>query len=316
MDPHDISHSLHDIRAVGSVLVASATLMIHEWAVLFDQEVSLMWQSPWNLVKVLYLISRYSPILDVIIALEEHIRPRVIPKTCRTYDDISIMSASVGIAIAERKVYNDYRYSYELTIVHLPSYPDFADMCPVRELQESGLWAWYGVDDLGSRESLGSYQIFQIKFEPQPSPVLPGCYLASADPIFFICFASLLLLDALQLVLQLHKAIKIFRGSRTPFISTFFRDGILYYMCLFPLALANVLVIILAPSGLLDLLDTLMRVFHSTMCCRLLLGLRQAALSTETGTMPTARPVSSLMAFRTPTAYNEQSLSTQDSDMP
>ncbi|KAK0502842.1 hypothetical protein EDD18DRAFT_1345685 [Armillaria luteobubalina] len=314
MDPHDISHSLHDIRAVGSVLVASATLMIHEWAVLFDQEVSLMWQSPWNLVKVLYLISRYSPILDVIIALEEHIRPRVIPKTCRTYNDISIMSASVGIAIAEHKVYNDYRYSYELTIAHLPSYPDFADMCPVRELQESGLWAWYGVDAMNLWVLIRYFK--SSVFEPQPSPVLPGCYLASADPIFFICFASLLLLDALQLVLQLYKAIKIFRGSRTPFISTFFQDGILYYMCLFPLALANVLVIILAPSGLLDLLDTLMRVFHSTMCCRLLLGLRQAALWTETGTMPTVHPVSSLMAFRTRTAYNEQSLSTQDLDMP
>ncbi|KAK0228149.1 hypothetical protein IW262DRAFT_1349200 [Armillaria fumosa] len=298
MDPHDISHSLHDIRAVGSVLVASATLMIHEWAILFDQEVSLMWQSPWNLVKVLYLISRYSPILDVIIALEEHIRPRVNPRTCRIYDDISITSASVGIAIAE-------------LILILRTCALYGN-CKKVVYGLGTVWTTWVAVNLWVLIKYFKSSVFKS----QPSPVLPGCYLASADPIFFICFASLLLLDALQLILQLYKAIKLLRGSRTPLMSTFFRDGILYYMCLFPLALANVLVIILAPSGLLDLLDTLMRVFHSTMCCRLLLGLRQAALSTETGTMPTVRPVSSLMAFRTPTAYNEQSMSTQDSYMP
>ncbi|KAK0197534.1 hypothetical protein F5146DRAFT_50317 [Armillaria mellea] len=298
MDPHDVNQSLHDIRAVGSVLVASATLMIHEWAILFDQEVSLMWQSPWNLVKVLYLISRYSPILDVIIALEEHIRPRVNPKTCRIYDDISITSASVGIAIAE-------------LILILRTCALYGN-CKKVVYGLGTVWTTWVAVNLWVLIKYFKSSVF----EPQPSPVLPGCYLASADPIFFICFASLLLLDALQLILQLYKAIKLLRGSRTPLISTFFRDGILYYMCLFPLALANVLVILLAPSGLLDLLDTLMRVFHSTMCCRLLLGLRQAALLTETGTMPTARPVSSPMTFRTPTAYNEQSMSTQDSYIP
>ncbi|KAK0240558.1 hypothetical protein EDD85DRAFT_950412 [Armillaria nabsnona] len=274
MDPHDVSQSLHDIRAVGvgdtqltgrnlsiiltAVLVASATLMIHEWAILFDQEVSLMWQSPWSLVKVLYLISRYSPILDVVIAIEEHIRPRVNPKICRTYDDISI---------TERKVYNDYRYSCELTIVQPPSDPDFADMCPVWEQQESGLWAclyqtWVAVNLwvlIKYFKSSVSHHSSLLQVEPQRSPVLPGCYLASADPIFFICFASLLLLDALQLILQVYKAIKLLRGSRTPLVSTFFRDGVLYYMCLFPLALANVLVILLAPvkwlAGLVGHID-------------------------------------------------------------
>ncbi|KAK0502844.1 hypothetical protein EDD18DRAFT_1345690 [Armillaria luteobubalina] len=58
-----MSVNLFTILDPSYVLVASATVMIHEWSILFNQEVSLMWNSPWNLVKVLYLISRYSPIL-------------------------------------------------------------------------------------------------------------------------------------------------------------------------------------------------------------------------------------------------------------
>ncbi|KAK0483216.1 hypothetical protein IW261DRAFT_934804 [Armillaria novae-zelandiae] len=191
MDPHEVSQSLHDIRAVGSVLVASAALMIHEWAILFDQEVSLVWQSPWNLVKVLYLISRYSPILDVIIALEEHIRPQVNPKTCRIYDDISITSASVGVAIAE-------------LVLILRTCALYGN-CKKMVYGLGTVWTtWVGVNFW----VLTKYFKSSV-FEPQPSPVLPGCYLARADPIFFIGFASLLLLDALQLVLQLYKAIKL-----------------------------------------------------------------------------------------------------------
>lgn len=32
---------------------------------MFDQEVSLIWGSQWTLVKVLYLLSRYMPFVDV-----------------------------------------------------------------------------------------------------------------------------------------------------------------------------------------------------------------------------------------------------------
>ncbi|PBK96405.1 hypothetical protein ARMGADRAFT_1162874 [Armillaria gallica] len=297
MDPHDVSQSLHDISAVGYVSVASATVMIHEWAILFDQEVSLMWNSPWNLVKVLYIISRYFPILDVAITLQEHIQPQADPKTCLINYDISTMTTGVGITISEL-----------ILIVRT---------CALYGNRKKVIYGLGTVWTIWVSVNIWVVITFMKSsvFEYQPSLVLPGCYLASDNPIIFVCFASLLLLEVLLLILHVWKALRLLRESRNDLISTFFRDGVIYYMCLFPLTLANVLVILLAPVDMLDLLATLMRVFHSTMCCRLLLGLRQAGMSTETGTMPTAGPVSSFMAFRTPTAYNEQSTSTQDSSM-
>ncbi|KAK0502825.1 hypothetical protein EDD18DRAFT_607991 [Armillaria luteobubalina] len=112
-----------------------------------------------------------------------------------------------------------------------------------------------------------------------------------------------------MVVLTVWKAFKLFRGSTNLLISRFFRDGIIYYFCLFALTLANVLVILLAPNDMLDLLDTLLRVSHSTLCCRLLLGLRETAaiadISAQRGGMVTTLPVSGQMVFGTP-AINDQ----------
>ncbi|PBK77695.1 hypothetical protein ARMSODRAFT_3479 [Armillaria solidipes] len=236
-----------------------------------------MWNSPWNLVKILYLISRYSPILDVAIALQEHIQPQADPKTCLINNDISTMSTGVSVAISELILIvrtcalygNCKKVIYGLGTVWM-------------------IWVsaniWVVITFMKSSI-----------FEYQPSSVLPGCYLASDSPIIF--------------------ALRLLRGSRNDLVSTFFRDGVIYYICLFPLTLANVLVILLAPVDMLDLLDTLMRVFHSTMCCRLLLGLRQTAVSVQRGSIPTL-PVSSHIAFRTQTVDGgEESMSTQDSYM-
>ncbi|KAK0448310.1 uncharacterized protein EV420DRAFT_853206 [Desarmillaria tabescens] len=297
MDYHIFIQSLHDIRAVSYVLVASATLMIHEWSMLFEQEVTLIWHSPWNLVKILYLMSRYFPIIDVAIALQEHIQPRADPKICLINNNISTVSAGVGIAISELilivrtcALYGNYKRAvYGLGLV----------------------WAIWVSANIWVLITFMKSTVFEY----QPSSVLPGCYLASESPVIFVCFASLLLLEAVLLVLHVWKALRLLRGSRNALVSTFFRDGVIYYICLFPLALANVLVILLAPDDMLDLLDTLMRVFHSTMCCRLLLGLRQAAVATQRGSISTTLPISGHIAFGTQTVDGEGSMSTQDSCM-
>ncbi|KAK0197535.1 hypothetical protein F5146DRAFT_1218374 [Armillaria mellea] len=215
-------------------IIASATVM---WAVLFDQEVSLMWNSPWNLVKVLYLISRYSPILDVAIALQEHIQPHTDPKTCLINNDISTMSTGVGVAISEL-----------ILIVRTCA---LYGNCKKVIYGLGTVWTlWVSVN------IWVVIHVHEVKFEYQPSSVLPGCYLASDNPILFVCFASLLLLEVLLLILHVWKAFRLLRGSRNNLVSTFFRDGVIYYMCLFPLTLGNVLVILLAPGDMLDLLDT------------------------------------------------------------
>ncbi|ETW83514.1 hypothetical protein HETIRDRAFT_165796 [Heterobasidion irregulare TC 32-1] len=66
----DPASSVFNLRVVGYVEVVSATLLGYEWAILLDQEVSLIWNSPWNLSKILYLLSRYTPVLDMSLSMQ------------------------------------------------------------------------------------------------------------------------------------------------------------------------------------------------------------------------------------------------------
>ncbi|KAK0445483.1 hypothetical protein EV421DRAFT_1796828 [Armillaria borealis] len=150
-----------------------------------------MWNSPWNLVKVLYLISRYSPILDVAIALQEHIQPQADPKTCLINNDISTMSTGVGIAISEL-----------ILIVRT---------CALYGNCKKVIYGLGTVWTIWVSANIWVVITFMKSsvFEYQPSSVLPGCYLASDSPIIFVCFASLLLLEVLLLILHVWKALRL-----------------------------------------------------------------------------------------------------------
>ncbi|SJL04518.1 uncharacterized protein ARMOST_07885 [Armillaria ostoyae] len=89
MDLNYLIHSVRDARAIGYVVVASATIMVYEWSILLEQEVSLIWYSPWSLVKVLYFLSRYSQILDIGVHFQEHIQTSADPKIYYISHDIA-----------------------------------------------------------------------------------------------------------------------------------------------------------------------------------------------------------------------------------
>ncbi|KAK0240572.1 hypothetical protein EDD85DRAFT_825785 [Armillaria nabsnona] len=295
MDLNYLIHSVRDARAIGYVVVASATIMVYEWSILLEQEVSLIWYSPWSLVKVLYFLSRYSQILDIGVHFQEHIQTSADPKICYISHDIATVSSGLGIAVSELILIvrtcalygNSKRIIYGLGLVW--TIWVFGNSWPIVKFMKSSV------------------------FEHQVSALIPGCYLTKASPLILICFVSLLLLETLMVVMTVWKAFKLFRGSTNLLISRFFRDGIIYYICLFALTLANVLVILLAPNDMLDLLDTLLRVSHSTLCCRLLLGLRETAaiaeISSQRGDMVTTLPVSGQMEFGTPVVNAEGEMS-------
>ncbi|ETW79448.1 hypothetical protein HETIRDRAFT_321581 [Heterobasidion irregulare TC 32-1] len=74
--------SVFNLRVVGVCLFCS-NIQGYEWAMLLDQEVSMIWNSPWNLSKVLYLLSRYTPVLDMSLSIK-HV-PRNFRCRNRTY---------------------------------------------------------------------------------------------------------------------------------------------------------------------------------------------------------------------------------------
>ncbi|KAJ3991223.1 hypothetical protein F5050DRAFT_1261272 [Lentinula boryana] len=54
-------------------------------------------------------------------------------------------------------------------------------------------------------------------------------------------------------------------------------EGLFYYFMILPITIANMAVFLLAPAGLLSLLDSPLTVMHSILCCRLVLHVREVS---------------------------------------
>ncbi|PFH48724.1 hypothetical protein AMATHDRAFT_49278 [Amanita thiersii Skay4041] len=81
--------------------VAGTAVLYYDYLLTFDSEVALIWKSPWSLVKVLFLIMRYAPFVDVTSKVYYDITPGTTPEGCVAATRISPVCISIGVIVAE-----------------------------------------------------------------------------------------------------------------------------------------------------------------------------------------------------------------------
>ncbi|THG96962.1 hypothetical protein EW026_g4969 [Hermanssonia centrifuga] len=64
-----------------------------------------------------------------------------------------------------------------------------------------------------------------LEFGPQPFPEVSGCNMIFGSNVLFISFTTLLLLDAVIIILTLVKGIRQMRITKSPLLKTLYRDG-------------------------------------------------------------------------------------------
>lgn len=254
--------SAYRLQAVKYVQLASLALLIHDTIILLDQEVELIWSTKWTFPKVLYLISRYSPFLDTVIDVYDYLTPNPDPHMCHITYSIGSVLTMVGIAISE-------------LILILRTYALYD-----RSRKFFYFFGFLWVSGTGVASWAVAVFVQSIVFERRADPKVAGCYMAVVNPVVFICFMALFIVETFVVGFTLWKGFRIWRQVRmSSLLATFYKDSILFYLAIFPLTIGNIIVFLTAPDELLDLLDTMTRVFHSIFACRILLHLRSAANS-------------------------------------
>ncbi|KAJ7471744.1 hypothetical protein FB451DRAFT_1250818 [Mycena latifolia] len=110
-----------------------------------------------------------------------------------------------------------------------------------------------------------------------------GCYLSHAGSILIFGYLSIMISETAIAVLTAIKAYRDLRRSRVPWVLKLYQDGMLFYVYLLTISVANVMVPIVAPTMFANWLATPQRVLHSVLCSRvLLLILRQRKVRTST----------------------------------
>ncbi|TFL06115.1 hypothetical protein BDV98DRAFT_652765 [Pterulicium gracile] len=247
-----------DVRFVTSFDVASLALLVFDYFLTLDLEVALIWPSGWSLVKVIFLINRYMPFIDVPLALYHQLYRPQSESSCRSLYISTAWMFILGIGLTEfvlvYRTWALYDNSKPLGVALLIYFLAF----------------WIAIC-YGLSRFLDS-----LRFLIDPNFPLPGCIIIDASDHLAFDWILLMVFESGILLLMLNKAYRMYLTSRsTTIFRTVYRDGIMYYVYIYILSLVNLIYIRTQSRALVVVLASLQRVVHSVLTTRLILGLRQ-----------------------------------------
>jgi len=280
--------ALEQLRMVAYFNFIGSTMFIYDYFLTLPSEVNLVWPAPWNLMKVLFIVTRYLPFADVVVHLYYHLQSRPTAAACLNTFIISSWLFYAGTATSELiltlrtwAVWNrDWRLSIGLPI----------------------FFALY----LGVNIPFILKFLKSLKFMALPTPAMLGCVAIKGSHIVSICWTLLLVYEGGIFFLMLIKGIRTYKnGGDSDLFRVVYRDGVLYYLYLFAFSIANVIVVATVPPGLQVVLIMCERVLHPILACRVLLDIRAQVTKNSDSAFLTAPP-------QPPIVINKQSSSTID----
>lgn len=271
-----VLQALQHQQLVAYLDVVSASLFLYDYLLTLPMEIALIWPSKWCLLKMLYIAQRYTPFYDTLgLVLHHQFALNLSPTYCLTNYKISGWSYISSIAISEVilalrlwAIYDQsHRVALWLAIFFLACWiPNFTIM---------------------------GHFLKSMGFAPPPIPY-PGCFIIAGSPILAVCWILMMIYDAGNVVMMSLRGYTAYRsGGNSHFLNVVYRDGIIYYFCLFLVSTVNVVVINILPPDLVHLLSSFERILHSILTSRIVLHIR------EVGSMTPASDTQNPLALTT-----------------
>ncbi|KAF9443565.1 hypothetical protein P691DRAFT_679289, partial [Macrolepiota fuliginosa MF-IS2] len=217
----------------------------------FEMEVSYIWKAPWNMLKVLYIMSRYMPFIDVT-AVVLSVCSRLLTCTWGFLHNTGVL----GIFTLRTWAVWDGGKSLGIFLAVLFSTALLTVVVP-----------------------FGLY-LQSITYIASPVPHLFNCILQSPSILFSVSFAGAMVFDLTMLLLMTIRAVSSLRyGEKSDLMTVIYRDGIIYYAYAFGTSRLS-RKILLEPPNLsaqsvpLSIFFT-ERVLHSVLSCRVVLHIRE-----------------------------------------
>jgi len=223
----------------------------------------MIWFQRWSVGKVLYILTRYWGLLDGILLLWYDFYARLTPDSCRIVYIAASCSVNFGIIMCS-------------VVLILRTYAIWGKNIYVLIYLASFQFVSVLVIIFALRQSAKS-----TTFMPLGLPTIVACVPKMANDKVLVIFCFHMGFELNVLCLSLFKWIPQWReGSSTLLIRTLYRDGIIYFAVLFSISLANaILVIKLFNSPYYYILMEPQRALHSILTSRLIINVREAAMT-------------------------------------
>jgi len=256
-----LTTGLERYRNIQSLTVAGMVIVIFDWLLTFEMEVSHIWQAPWNVKKVLYILSRYVPFVAIAIAVMIFfVSGEVVPvKTCRSLFLCAAVLFYIGEAIA------DLIFTLRTWVV-----------CGRNKKLGIGLVVFYVATwCVVILVPFGLY-VRSVVYAPSLVPRLVGCTGQGRSTLFSASFAGAMVFNIVMLLLMATRAISSQRlGTSSGLTKVVYHDGIIYYVYAFVFSSLTFFMLLKLPEDYANLLLAIDEALYSVLSCRVILHIRQ-----------------------------------------
>jgi len=239
---------LTKLQTVKYVNLGSLAILAFDYCITFSEEVQWTWFKPWDVTRIIFIISRYLPFAGA---------------GMTAYDAL--------------RVSNQCASTLEGNIIHIIGIVAAEALLVIRT------WAFWQK----SKRLLIGLSIYSvltitaaIAADLSPTMLIPGeeppigtCYFESTRNSAVV-YIFLAMFESLILVLTVYKRVHDYRDFQSGIIQTLYYDGMIYMLCILTITIANVIIGAALASAYSNMFDTLQIVSHSVLASRILFRLR------------------------------------------
>jgi hypothetical protein len=231
---------LHDIQATRFSQLASSAIIIFDHIITLDEEVELIWMSPWSMGKALFVINRYYTLISVIINNYALFSPSLTDSFClrffRWQGWTGLIACMIAEVILQMRLYALYFLNKKVLALMV---------------------ATFIVSSASSAVIMGTV-LNGITAHSHPILGTTFCVPFGVPDYFFAFWIPIIGFESLLCGLALYRGFQTFRASGSLFqsgrhlVAILIRDSVLYFLVMFATYLTNMLVWISATPNLLE----------------------------------------------------------------
>jgi len=241
---------LTNLQTVKYANLGSLAILVFDYCITFSEEVQWTWFRPWDITRVIFIISRYLPFAGV---------------GMTAYDAL--------------RVSNQCASTVEGYIIHVISIAAAEALLVIRT------WAFWQK----SKKLLIGLVVYSvltiiaaIAADLAPTMMIPGeepppgtCYFESTRNAAIV-YLFLVIFESVMLILNVYKRVRDYKDFQSGIIVTLYHGGMFYMFCILTVTLANVIFEGALPSAYSNMFDSLQLVVHSVLASRILFRLRDS----------------------------------------
>ncbi|KAI0325788.1 hypothetical protein GY45DRAFT_1364296 [Cubamyces sp. BRFM 1775] len=256
----NVGRNLSMLEIVKYAGLCSSTYLLLEIISTLEDEIRLIWPSRWSIMKIIYLLNRYSPLIDSTLSLSMALSTTD-THSCDVKFHILAYTHAIGSSLAE-----------SILIVRTLALYEFSCwiIC---------IMAATALGVVGTGLYISAYVLSKTQYPSQAVLKIAQCVPSIDDSQSWVYYVCILISETLIVALTVYKMwqTSVELKQRSLLVWTMYCDGLLYYVVLLVLSTVNICLMLLAPRAATSIMQMPLRVIHSTLCTRVLLNLRKVA---------------------------------------